>query len=230
MLVLGHRGAPDSRFENTLGSFRAALAMGADGVELDVRKTRDGHWVVHHDPCLPGTATPIERLSLRQVRARLLPSRERVPTLPEVFETLGRQAQLVVELKGRSGAGGLVGELPPAKGRPGLRISSFNHKMLAQLAGTRYPLALTVDRLRPDTLEKASRMGASEIHLKHTLLDKGLVRRAHALKLKVLAWTVDTVTGFANMRALGVDGVITNRVEMALRYFRTDRKKTRGHS
>ncbi len=49
-LVIGHRGSPVSARENTLDSFRHAFEVGADGVELDVRRTLDHRLVVHHDP------------------------------------------------------------------------------------------------------------------------------------------------------------------------------------
>ena len=51
--VIAHRGASKAEAENTLAAFRRAGAMGADAVELDVRRTRDGVLVVHHDPHLP---------------------------------------------------------------------------------------------------------------------------------------------------------------------------------
>lgn len=228
MLVLGHRGAPDMQFENTIASFDAAIRLGADGVELDVRRTRDGHLVVHHDPRIPGAALPIERLSLSEVKARRLPSRDRIPTLDEALARLGHAA-VVVELKGRASARELGRLLERQPSRPGLRISSFNHKMLAQLTGKRYPLALTIDRLEPDTLRKAARMGATELHIRHTLIDASLVSKAHRMNLAVLAWTVDRPEDFARMRELEVDGVITNKVERALQYFQKKKTpRTRG--
>ncbi len=52
-LVIAHRGASHARPENTLAAFRYAGELGADGVELDVRRTADDRLVVHHDPILP---------------------------------------------------------------------------------------------------------------------------------------------------------------------------------
>lgn len=49
-LILGHRGASHAEPENTIAAFTRARAMGADGVELDVRRARDATLVVHHDP------------------------------------------------------------------------------------------------------------------------------------------------------------------------------------
>ena len=47
--IFAHRGLHISERENTIGAFKAAVALGVDGVELDARHTRDGVLVVHHD-------------------------------------------------------------------------------------------------------------------------------------------------------------------------------------
>ena len=51
-LVIGHKGAAGLAPENSLEAFRMAREVGADGVELDVRRTADGALAVHHDPTL----------------------------------------------------------------------------------------------------------------------------------------------------------------------------------
>ena len=48
-LVIAHRGAHSAHPENSIAAFQAAVALGADGVELDVRLTRDGRVAVVHD-------------------------------------------------------------------------------------------------------------------------------------------------------------------------------------
>lgn len=218
MFVLGHRGAPERFLENTLESFRAAMALGADGVELDVRRTRDGRLVVHHDPCLPGQKVPIERSGFGDIRRRRLAGRHRVPTLREALASVSPGAQVIVELKGNVRASDvsrlLASEVEP---RLGLRLSSFNHRMVASAAGTRYPFALTVGSLATDPVKKAIRLRAAELHLRHDLIDRGLVRRAHARGIPILAWTVNTVAEAERLLALEVDGIITDRLETILR-------------
>ena len=60
--VFAHRGSAQLARENTVAAFRAARALGADGIELDVRLTADGALVVHHDAELPGRG-PIAELA-----------------------------------------------------------------------------------------------------------------------------------------------------------------------
>src|SRR3954454_8259805 len=76
--ILGHRGAPRDAPENTLAAFVAARRLGADGVELDVRRTADGALAVHHDATIPGLG-PVSGLTVAE-----LP--EHVPLLDSALE------------------------------------------------------------------------------------------------------------------------------------------------
>lgn len=91
-LIIGHRGAPCYEQENTLASFQKAIALGADMVELDVRRTRDKVLIVHHDPDV--YQRPIRKLTYADLQA-IAPY---VPTLEAVIESCGG-VRLDVELK-----------------------------------------------------------------------------------------------------------------------------------
>jgi glycerophosphoryl diester phosphodiesterase len=80
-LVLGHRGASAARRENTLAAFAKAREVGADGVELDVRRTADAQLVVHHDPEAEGVGLLV-RSPFDAIRA----SRPDIPTLDEALD------------------------------------------------------------------------------------------------------------------------------------------------
>ena len=98
-LILGHRGASHDAPANTLAAFTLARQMGADGVELDTSLTRDGIPVVIHDLMLDATTNgtgPVRALDLKAIKELDAGSRfssdfkgEAIPTLDEVFETLG---------------------------------------------------------------------------------------------------------------------------------------------
>ena len=150
-LVVAHRGASRAAPENTLAAFSLAVEEGADGVELDVRLSRDGVPVCIHDATL-------ERTALRAVRVAALTSeelagadagswfnrkfpsaardsfaREGVPTLRRVFELVGRRVRVIyVELKceGREDYGALAGRVVDEIRLAGLEglavVESFN--------------------------------------------------------------------------------------------------------
>src|SRR5260221_2368310 len=92
MLVLAHRGANRLERENTVPAMAAALAHGADGVELDVHRSVEGALVVHHDPEI--SAGLLVRLTLDEIRA----ARPEVPTLDEVLDVC-RGTLVNVEVK-----------------------------------------------------------------------------------------------------------------------------------
>jgi glycerophosphoryl diester phosphodiesterase len=110
MLVVGHRGSPDRAPENTLASFRAALGLGVDALELDVHASRDGHLVVIHDQNLARTTDGqglVHERTLAQLQALDAGSwfgpafaGERIPTFELVLALVERRVPLQVELKG----------------------------------------------------------------------------------------------------------------------------------
>ena len=71
-LIIAHRGDVSNAPENTLSAFRSAYELGADGIELDVRLTRDEHLVVFHDRCLDRTSNgtgPVDHATLEEMRS-----------------------------------------------------------------------------------------------------------------------------------------------------------------
>jgi glycerophosphoryl diester phosphodiesterase len=153
--VLGHRGARMVAPENTVPSFRAAIAEGASGVELDIRRTADGALVCLHDASLGRTTNgrgPVREHTLDEIRrldagfrfaanggAPYQGARVRVPTLTEALDALPRAAMVDVEVKFRAVDDG--GPLRAAEllaetlaGRPDrdrIMVSSFSRKLIA---------------------------------------------------------------------------------------------------
>src|SRR6478735_8096851 len=92
-LVFAHRGGAALAPENTIAAFDNGLALGADGLELDVRLSRDGVVVVHHDRTLDRTTRltgPLDRRSARELGAA------GVPTLGEVLSR-HRNTRVIIE-------------------------------------------------------------------------------------------------------------------------------------
>lgn len=128
-LLLAHRGASAHAPENTLAAFQLAMRQGAHGVELDAKLSADGEMVVMHDASVDrttngsGKVNELPLAGLRELDAgvcfgeRFL--NEKIPTLAEVLETLGREAIINIELTNYSSprdrlpelAAGLVGHM-----------------------------------------------------------------------------------------------------------------------
>ena len=99
MLIIGHRGFPAAKKENTLESFQAALNCGADGIELDVQITTDQKLAIYHDFEIYDNNEPrsIINLSLPEIQS-LCPSFT-VPTLKEVCKIFTQYKLLNIEIK-----------------------------------------------------------------------------------------------------------------------------------
>ena len=108
-LIWGHRGASDSAPENTLAAFKAAVRVGADGIELDVMHCGSGEIVVIHDDSVDRTTNasghvgtmPLDTLRMLDAGARFAPgfSGEIIPTLEEVLDTVGHRVRANIEIK-----------------------------------------------------------------------------------------------------------------------------------
>src|SRR5215216_2965630 len=102
-LIYAHRGASAVHPENTLLAFRQALAVGVDGIELDVHATADGIPVVIHDRDIGRTTDGVgyvDQIQLARLETFDAGDGERVPTLAEVLALVGDAAHLDIEIKG----------------------------------------------------------------------------------------------------------------------------------
>jgi len=102
MLRIGHRGARAYAPENTLTSFKKALEIGVDAIELDIRKTKDNKLVVIHDADVKRTTNKkglVSELTLREIKDLDADSGEKIPTLKETLDFLDKKVKVFVELK-----------------------------------------------------------------------------------------------------------------------------------
>ncbi|HEY9558682.1 MAG TPA: glycerophosphodiester phosphodiesterase [Acidimicrobiales bacterium] len=224
MLVLAHRGASVAFAENTLAAFEGAIAMGADGVELDVRRTADMALAVHHDDVLGD-----ERVIVETRRADLPPS---VPLLSDALATCEGLAVVNVEIKNwpedrdfdptEQVAEAVVallaerGELDDGR----ILVSSFHlptidrvHELAPDLA-TAWLLGLVSDM--GSLIATAAAHGHVAVHPHHAFVTEEVVRMAHDEGLAVNTWTCDDPDRIRELAALGVDAVVTNVPDVAL--------------
>lgn len=218
-LVLGHRGARTRTRENTLKAFELALSEGADGIEFDVRASRDGTLVVYHDETLEveGRERAVAELTVDELRA-VRSGDGQIPTLDEVLSWQDRtKAFLNVEIKGD-------GPLPLELARqaahalrdrdPGLTlISSFNPLIVQSLGET-------LPRLRSALLVEPSDMTAfvlppwlhfRGINPHHSVVSREALeglRRQGTVWIGV--WTVNDPERARELAELGVDAIITD--------------------
>jgi glycerophosphoryl diester phosphodiesterase len=216
-ICIGHRGAGGHEPENTLRSVRRALALGAQGVEIDVRLVH-GELLVMHDAKLDRTTNGrgyLARKPLALLRSLDAGLGERIPTLREVFETVDRRAFINVELKGRLTAApvsALIGEFVRQQGwqYEDFLVSSFNRRELRAVTDPRIPIALLLTRPTQLYGLSARRVRACAVNPAAKYVTAKFVADAHRRGLRVFPYTANAPAEIARLRRCGVDGVFTD--------------------
>lgn len=218
-LVIAHRGVTTEGPENSIAALRAVIASGAQGVEIDVRATRDGALVLWHDERVEGML--VAELSLSDLGSMPLPNGETVPTLAEGLAALDPTLMVFIETKA----------LPPALDEAFLdvladgpapdryQVHSFDHRIVRRLRTRRPELPTGVlqvaypvraDQVLADT-------GASALWQEWRLIDDALITSVHGRGGRVYAWTVNDADALQRLAAMGVDGLCTDDPELARR-------------
>jgi glycerophosphoryl diester phosphodiesterase len=232
--VIGHRGAPQVEPENTVASFLAAARAGADGVELDVRRTADGRLAVHHDAHLA------DGRAIVATAAAQLP--DAVPDLTAALDACRGLGMVNVEIKNwpddvdfddsPAHVDRVVDELlgRPADEQARFLVSCFHLPSVDRVRERAPGLATAwlvigpgadgrtppgVDPLAAMVAETADH-GHRALHPHHAFVTPELVAAAHGAGLAVNTWTCDDPDRIRWLAELGVDGIVTNVPDVAL--------------
>ncbi|HWF88630.1 MAG TPA: glycerophosphodiester phosphodiesterase family protein [Pyrinomonadaceae bacterium] len=242
-LIIGHRGASAVAPENTMAAFRETLAVGADGIEFDVRLTRDGVPVVIHDSTLRRTGRLPDRVAdltwaeikKVDVGSWFAPSfaNETVPNLAELFTLFqSNNSTLYLEMKSES----------PSEQRALVQACvraidehAFQERVIVECF--QLPALKIVSEIEPEIktvalfepsftnpgvlsdqriISQAKDVGASALALHHRLARESLVRKAKDAGLHVAVWTVDDPAWIERARTMGIDALITNNPAVML--------------
>lgn len=209
-LIIGHRGASAVAPENTLAAFEAAIAAGADGIEFDVRLSRDGVPVVIHDETLYRTCG-VPHL-VRDVAANELSGFD-VPGLTRVFELFeSNDLILYLEMKEVEVAEKCCRLIEQYRLQDRVVFECFEHSALVTVKNIdpTFKIAPLFQPPAPLILKRALALGAEEIALHHRLATTSVSKRAKQEGLKVVVWTVDDPAWIERARTLDVHALITN--------------------
>ena len=207
-LRLAHRGDWRRAPENSLAAFLTALDIpGCDGLELDVRISRDGVAVCYHDDTLT-RLHGIDRRVAETTAAEL--EAFGVPALGDVLAAVPRRAFLDVELKGETGRPAF--EVLVAGRGPGLEravVSSFEPAALRRIAGwaPTWPRWLNAHDAEPATIDRAVELGCRGVSIEWHALDRRTVREAREAGLQVGAFTVRRRATYRRLERLGVAAI-----------------------
>lgn len=215
LLVYAHRGARSEEPENTLRAFRRAEAAGADGVELDVRVSQDGHLVVIHDAVVDRTTDgtgKVADLSLRELQELDAGAGTRIPTLLQAVRAY--PGPLQVEIKAPEAVAALAdldrrGDLPTRR----TVLTSFTPAVLEHAARLlpHVERGLITHHPGEDLLEVVTDLKATWLCPELTPeLTRRLVSRFQSAGVRVDAWPASGADRLARCVELGADAVTTD--------------------
>jgi len=216
-LTIGHRGVMGVEPENTLRSFIAAQHEGLDLIELDLHLSKDGALVVMHDAEVDRTTDgsgPIAEKTLAELRTLDAGHGEHVPVFEEVLDAV--RTPLQAEIKDVAAARALA-EVMRRRDLVGrVEVSSFHDEAIAEVArlvpGVR--TALIASRYGIDVVDRATEVGAATVCLDIRRLTLEVVEHARKADLRIIGWVVNTQDQLRLVRALELDGAITDHPEI----------------
>lgn len=221
-LVYAHRGARAHAPDNSLEAFRIAVEAGADGIELDVRRSKDGRLILAHDAVHP-TIGPLARATLEAIQAE----DPRIVTLEQGMTAIPRSVFVNVEIKnhrmdpGFDRSRGIVDqtleELVAYDDPDRILISSFD-PLSTRRAKRVMPDIPTGQLVAGRTMMSPALRWAARHRLQAINIDQALVTSdpgdivtaAAAHGLAVVVWTVDDPSIIKRLFSAGVAAVITN--------------------
>jgi glycerophosphoryl diester phosphodiesterase len=219
-IAIAHRGDPVGQRENTMPAFEAAVRQGADMVELDLRRTRDGVIVVLHDPTLLrlwGIDRAVGDLDLAQIR-EIGEGDVRVPTLREVLDQF-----IIPFMVDFTGDEVVEGALDAVREADAMDRSLFVSGHVGALRALR---ALSPEaRIGLTWIERGSPPPVLLCELRaefwnpyFRLATRARVAAVHDLGIKVSTWTVDEPRHMARVAKAGVDAIVSNRIAQLRRF------------
>lgn len=226
MYICAHRGFSENYPENTMLAFRKAIEAGANGIEFDVQKTKDGVLVIMHDERVDRTTNGtghIKDFTLKELRGLEIAYEggiERVPTLEEYFELVKDLKDFTTNIELKTGVvlyEGIEEETVEMIRAYGLTdrviISSFNHRSLQAVkrVAPEIPVGALTECQLVDGPDYVKRAGFEFIHPSAYGLTKELVDAYHDAGIGVNVWTLNAYP-YDNkaLVAMGVDGLIQN--------------------
>jgi glycerophosphoryl diester phosphodiesterase len=216
-IAFAHRGARAHARENTLEAFELALRLGATGLESDVWLTRDGTPVLDHDGVVGGR---LRRRAIGEVHRDDLP--EHIPTLAQVFEDLGTDFHLSLDVKDPDAGAAAVEVASAADPTLPARLwmCDDDHQRLVELRAVSAHVRL-VDSTRLRRIvegperraAKLQELGIDALNLHHSDWSGGLTTLVHRFGLLAFGWDAQFDRTIHALVHMGADGVYSDHVD-----------------
>lgn len=220
--VFAHRGASQEFRENTLDAFAAAIDAGVDGVELDVRRTRDGILLVHHNARVLRSSRWIKNLDYDDVLRLARRRAYHVPTLDEALRLCAGRIALDIELKEGEYEDEVVKLTRSYCDLRHVAFTSFRSRVVAAVreAAPKSTTGWIIGVMPPGTLQgrlqrgtlvsRIAGLGASLIVPHRRLVTSTFAEKMIEAGLPVAAWTVNNATVAKRLVRRGVAIIVSD--------------------
>lgn len=218
MLRIGHRGAKAYEPENTIRSFKKALELRVDAIELDVRKTKDEQLVVIHDADIKRTTNGkglVADLTLEEIRQFSTEKGEKIPTLKEALEFLDKKVRILIELK----EAGIEKQVVSAVQKKGLQknviIVSFIEKALQEIRNLDEKVETGLIYVKnKNPIRTALELKSNYLLPLYRFTHTANVQKAHEKGLKIIVWTINNPEEVLEYAKKGVDGIASDKPDI----------------
>lgn len=232
--LFAHRGLAIEAPENTLLAFARAVAVGAQYIETDVHSSADGVAVIAHDPDLRrmvGRDVRVEQLTMAELRKVDLGHGQAFCSLAEALDGFP-ETRFNIDLKSAGAVAPAVQSILAAGASRRVLVSSFDERRrasaLRELPGVassssarRFVLALAAAKTGSAPAVRRALRGLQAVQVPEKALGMRVttprtVERLHAAGVEIHVWTVNSPARMAELLDLGVDGLVTDRIDLAV--------------
>lgn len=237
--VLAHRGFAFEAPENTLLAFAKALALGVTYIETDVHESSDGVAIISHDDTLDrvaGRKVRVDHLTASELRRVDLGSGQNFPTLQEALDAFP-DARFNIDVKSSGAVGPTIKAVQSMNAIGRVLVSSFSERRQRATVKGLPGVATSASMPAMARVLSASKLGAARptgsMLAKYDAIQvperwKGvrvisprLIQRAHDAGVEVHVWTVNETDDMHRLLDLGVDGLVTDRADLAMQVIRS---------
>ncbi len=220
MLRIGHRGAKAYEPENTLRSFKKALELGVNAIEIDVRKTRDGQLVAIHDADVKRTTNGqglVADLNLNEIKTLNTEKNEKIPTFDEVLDSMDSKAKMLIELKELGLEEQTLETIHAKKLEKNVIIASFLEETLEKTRELDKSIETgLIYAKHPHPEKTAIELKANYLISFYRFTHTAKIEKAHKNGLKVIVWTIDTKEEAEQYKKKGVDGIASDKPDLLI--------------
>jgi glycerophosphoryl diester phosphodiesterase len=216
LLKVSHRGAKAYEIENTLESFRKAIELGANAVELDVRTSNDAQLIISHDDNLKRVFGKDVRLSEATLEELKQLTGNRIATLEEALHFIGRKVEkILVELKEFGYERKVLDVIRKEKLEDRVIIVSFHEEVLAHVRtlDKKIETGLIYSKFKKP-IDAALKLNAQYLVPLYRFVHRRDIAKAHKKNLKVIVWTINATREAQNYIAKDVDGIASDKPDI----------------